>query len=131
MSSVDHAGISLVERKGGIRTVAPSSVIVTDSTLGALNISSKRPRAFSAQTELDGRMFATHAAIALVGVQYEAQLLAAIEHRDIIGMAKGVLMERHDVDPVQAFGMLIQASQHSNMKLHQVATWLVEHRTEL
>jgi AmiR/NasT family two-component response regulator len=46
-------------------------------------------------------------------------------------MAKGILMERHDLDPVQAFRMLVESSQATQMKLHQVATWLVEHRGSL
>ncbi|OXM61178.1 ANTAR domain-containing protein [Amycolatopsis vastitatis] len=42
-----------------------------------------------------------------------------------------VLMQRHDLDPVQAFRMLVDASQHSNTKPHEVAVWLVEHRRDL
>ncbi|MFK0244074.1 GAF and ANTAR domain-containing protein [Amycolatopsis azurea] len=110
--------------RAGVRTMLPYRLFVTETTLGALNIYSSKISAFSAQTELDGRMFATHAAIALVDAQHEADLHAAIEHRDTIGMAKGILMQRHDLDPVQAFNMLVQASQYSNLKLHAVAAWL-------
>ena len=73
----------------------------------------------------------THAAIALVGAQTEAQLTAALENRDVIGMAKGILMQRHDVDSVAAFRMLVEGSQNANLKLHEVAAWLVENRREL
>lgn len=76
-------------------------------------------------------MFASHAAIALAGAQTEAQLHLAIESRDVIGMATGILMERHDLDAVQAFRTLIESSQASNIKLHDVAAWLVEHRRDL
>lgn len=37
----------------------------------------------------------------------EAQLHVAIEHHDAIGMAKGILMNRHDIDAMQAFRMLV------------------------
>lgn len=114
--------------RAGVRSMLSYRLFVTENTLGALNIYSSKVSAFSAQTELDGRTFATHAAIALVGAQHEADLYAAIEHRDTIGMAKGILTQRHDLDPLQAFNMLVAASQHSNLKLHAVATWLVEHR---
>ncbi|MFD9701307.1 ANTAR domain-containing protein [Lentzea sp. NPDC059081] len=68
--------------------------------------------------------------IALVGAQREAQLGGAIDNRDIIATAKGILMERHDVDAASAFRLLVDASQSANMKLHQVAAWLVQNRTE-
>ncbi|WP_353074042.1 ANTAR domain-containing protein [Amycolatopsis carbonis] len=40
-------------------------------------------------------------------------------------------MERHDLDGIQAFRMLGESSQTTNMKLHQVAVWLVDHRRGL
>ena len=55
-----------------------------------------------------------------------AQLRTAVEHRDTIGMAKGVLMERYDVDADAAFAILRRASQRSNTKLVKVATELVD-----
>lgn len=106
-------------------------LFVSDTTLGSLNLYSTQLDAFSDQTEQDGSVFAAHAAIALIGAQTEAQLHSALEHRDTIGMAKGILMHRHDLDPAQAFRMLVELSQTTNMKLHQVATWLTEHRHEL
>ncbi|MBB4689178.1 GAF and ANTAR domain-containing protein [Amycolatopsis jiangsuensis] len=115
----------------GVRSMLSYRLFVSATTLGALNMYSIRPDAFTEETEQNGRMFATHAAIALVGAQTEAQLHAALEHRDLIGMAKGILMHRHDIDAVHAFRMLTEASQHSNMKLRDVAGWLVEHRANL
>lgn len=73
-----------------------------------------RVNAFNEQTEKDGRLFATHAAIALTGAQREAQ---------------GILMERHDLDDASAFRMLVEASQSINVKLHQAAARLVENRS--
>ncbi len=112
----------------GVRSMLSYRLFISDSTLGALNLYSRARDAFSDDTLDDGRLFATHAAIALVGAQTEAHLHLAIEHRDVIGMAKGILMNRHDLDAVQAFRMLVEASQDTNLKLHQVADWLVEHR---
>ncbi|WP_307793247.1 GAF and ANTAR domain-containing protein [Amycolatopsis sp. MtRt-6] len=115
----------------GVRSMLSYRLFVTDTTLGALNLYSRARDAFGKQTQDDGRLFATHAAIALVGAQTEAQLSAAIESRDVIGIAKGILMQRHDVDAVAAFRMLVESSQNANLKLHQVAAWLVEHRRDL
>lgn len=54
------------------------------------------------------------------------QLRHAIETRDIIGQAKGMLMERFDVDAAAAFGLLTRLSQESNTRLAHVAQKLVE-----
>ncbi|WP_410611840.1 GAF and ANTAR domain-containing protein [Amycolatopsis sp. lyj-109] len=115
----------------GVHSMLSYRLFVTGTTLGSLNLYSRKRDAFSLQTREDGRLFATHAAIALSGAQKEAQLGVAIESRDVIGMAKGILMQRHDLGPVAAFRMLVESSQHTNLKLHQVAAWLVEHRDQL
>ncbi|MET0235678.1 MAG: GAF and ANTAR domain-containing protein [Kibdelosporangium sp.] len=115
----------------GMRSMLAYRLFVSATTLGSLNLYSRGVDAFSELTEQDGIVFASHAAIALAGAQTEAQLLVAIEHRDLIGMAKGILMNRHGVDAVQAFRMLVESSQTGNIKLHQVAGWLVEHHREL
>jgi transcriptional regulator with GAF, ATPase, and Fis domain len=115
----------------GIRSMLSYRLFVSDTTLGALNLYSTLLDAFSDQTEEDGSVFASHAAIALAGAQTEADLNVAIETRDVIGMAKGLLMHRHDLDPVQAFRMLVEVSQTTNVKVHQIATLLVERRGDL
>ncbi len=115
----------------GIRSMLSYRLFVADRTLGSLNLYSRDLDAFSDHTEREGRVFASHAAIALVGAQTQAHLQPALGHRDVIGMAKGILMQRHGIDPVRAFQMLVESSQAANMKLHQVAGWLVEHHHEL
>jgi GAF domain-containing protein len=113
----------------GIHSLLSYRLFVTDRTLGALNLYSSHVDAFDQRTEQDGQLFATHAAIALIGAQREAQLGTAVERRDVIATAKGILMERHDVDTASAFRMLVETSQSTNLKLHKVATWLVENRS--
>ncbi|WP_409494577.1 GAF and ANTAR domain-containing protein [Amycolatopsis sp. cmx-11-12] len=115
----------------GVRSMLSYRLFVTDTTLGSLNLYSRARDAFSDQTEEEGKLFAAHAAIALTGAQTEARLHVAMENRDMIGMAKGILMQRHDLDAVRAFRLLVESSQNTNMKLIQVATWVVENRLEL
>lgn len=112
----------------GVRSMLCYRLFVSDNTMGTLNLYSSQPDAFSDHTEQDGQLFATHAAIALIGAQKETQLTAAIENRDTIATAKGILMERHGVDAATAFRMLAETSQDSNVKLYKVAEWLVDHR---
>jgi hypothetical protein len=44
-------------------------LFVTGTTLGALNLYSTQPDAFSVEDEDEGLLFADHAAVALVGAQ--------------------------------------------------------------
>jgi anti-anti-sigma regulatory factor len=110
----------------GIRSMLSYRLFASDTTMGALNLYSSAVDAFSERTEQDGHQFAAHAAVALISAQKEANLTAAIEHRDTIGTAKGILMERHGIDRTQAFRMLADASQHANLKLFHVAEWLID-----
>ncbi|MEV4143467.1 GAF domain-containing protein [Amycolatopsis sp. NPDC049691] len=57
----------------GVPSMLSYRLFVTGTTLGALNLYSRAHDAFSHQTREDGRLFATHAAIALVGAQTHGQ----------------------------------------------------------
>ncbi|GAA4769013.1 ANTAR domain-containing protein [Actinomycetospora chibensis] len=70
-------------------------------------------------------MFVAHASLALAGTDRVENLEKALVRRDVIGQAKGILMNRYDVDADEAFARLRRASQHTNTKLHDVAAWLV------
>ena len=51
---------------------------------------------------------------------------AALGNRDVIGQAKGILMERHAVSADAAFGVLSRVSQAENRKLAEIARRFVE-----
>ena len=55
-----------------------------------------------------------------------AGLLKAVESRDVIGQAKGILMERQKITADEAFEALRVASQHSNTKVVDLARQLAE-----
>lgn len=92
---------------------------------GAVNIYGTEPYCFSAHDQLVGALFADQAAVALAGARRASDLNRALASRDVIGRAKGVLMERFRVEDARAFEMLVESSQQANMKLHDVASWLV------
>ena len=50
----------------------------------------------------------------------------ALANRDIIGQAKGILMERHRITADEAFALLSERSQRANRKLKDVARQLAE-----
>lgn len=71
-----------------------------------------------------GAVFAAHAAVALRGAKRQAQIEEKAASRDIIGMAKGIIMGRQHVSDDEAFDMR-RASQRMNVKLREVADQVV------
>lgn len=92
-----------------------------ENHLGALNLYSSVPNAFTESSERVGVLLASHAAVAFAGARHESQLRDAIATRQSIGEAVGIVMERHKVDADAAFAVLARASQNTNKKLHEVA----------
>jgi AmiR/NasT family two-component response regulator len=58
--------------------------------------------------------------------QLEVDLMKALESREVIGEAKGILMERLRITPEEAFDILRRSSQRINVKLREVALRLTE-----
>ena len=109
----------------GIQSMLGHRLFTSGRTLGSLDLYSTQPSAFDAEAEIVGELFAAHAAIALLGSTQQAEWQVALNSRDIIGMAKGILMNRDALTDDQAFHVLVSASQHANVKVHDVARWLV------
>ncbi|RNI22897.1 GAF and ANTAR domain-containing protein [Flexivirga caeni] len=96
--------------------------------LGCLNLYWQSPREFSRDDRSYVQIFTTHAAIALASSLRDAQLNIALDARKVIGQAQGILMERHALRAEQAFDVLRRYSQDHNIKLREVAEFLVSHR---
>jgi GAF domain-containing protein len=116
----------------GMRSMLSFQLFVRSENLGALNLYSDEPGAFSEDSFLIGEILAQHAAVAMIGAAAETQFENALATRDVIGQAKGMLMQRDNLTGLQAFSLLTRASQQSNIKLVDVARWLVnEHESKL
>ena len=104
-----------------------------DGSRAALNLYSDAADAFDPTAIVTGGLFAGQAAALLYGADHAHDLGVALASRDVIGQAKGILMERFAVDGDEAFAMLVRSSQDTNLKLNDVARWLVDetegHRT--
>jgi GAF domain-containing protein len=111
--------------EAGAASMLSLQLFVEGDNLGALNLYGRSPNAFTDESEQVGLLFASHAAIAYAGVRKEAQLAQALANRDLIGQAKGILMERHKISAARAFLVLTRTSQDSNRKLHDIADELV------
>jgi transcriptional regulator with GAF, ATPase, and Fis domain len=112
----------------GIEALISFQLFANSGSAGALNIYSGTAKAFDEDTAEIGALFASQAALVLHGAQRMAGLNVALLSRDVIGQAKGILMERFDVGQDAAFAMLVTSSQHTNKKLVDVATWLTEEK---
>ncbi|WNV77203.1 GAF and ANTAR domain-containing protein [Geodermatophilus sp. DSM 44513] len=108
----------------GLRSALCIQLFVQGEDLGAMNMLARTPQAFSDESERVGLLFASHAAIALAQAQKINHLELGMASRDLIGQAKGVLMERYKITSEQAFALLAKASQDANRKLVEVADHL-------
>ena len=110
--------------KLGLGSQISFQLYVTGDNLGALNLYSKTPEAFGDESEQIGLLFASHAAVAMASAQKLERLARGMQTRDLIGQAKGILMERYRLTADQAFALLVRASQAANIKLRDVAEHL-------
>ena len=90
----------------GVLSVLSFQLYTHGADSGALNLFGFGTGTFDDESEVIGAMLATHAAVALIAANRQHQFESALASRDIIGQAKGILMERYDVDAVRAFELL-------------------------
>ncbi len=110
----------------GVGSMMCFQLFVTGDRLGAFNMYSRTAGAFGTDSEEIGEMLAAHAAVALAGAEHEQNLRAGMSSRDVIGQAKGILMERYKLTADQAFGVLTRVSQELNRKLVDIAGELTD-----
>lgn len=108
----------------GIRSLMSFQLFVEEDDMGALDVYSDTVGAFDEEDEDLGLLLASHAAIAMGASREITTLRVAVDTRDVIGQAKGILMERYKLDSTVAFDVLVRSSQHANRKLRDVARHL-------
>ncbi|HSS09974.1 MAG TPA: ANTAR domain-containing protein [Acidimicrobiales bacterium] len=104
----------------------------TSETIGALNLYSRTSGVFRDPEQERAAHLAERAAVAVANAHFVDaigklvdQLRQAVESRDLIGQAKGILMARQQCDADTAFDILRRASQRKNRKLHDIAATIV------
>jgi GAF domain-containing protein len=110
----------------GVRSMLCLQLFVHRDTLGALDLLARTQSAFTDESEHVGLLLASHAAIAAAGAQHLEDVTSALVNRDIIGQAKGILMERFKITSEQAFEVLAKVSQDTNRKVSAVADDLAQ-----
>jgi hypothetical protein len=110
--------------EAGYRGLMSTQLSTGGSLRAALNLYSAEADAFDEHARTLAGLFGIQAAMLLYGADTAEHLQKAVDSRDRIGQAKGILMERFSLDDEAAFQMLVKSSQDTNMKLTDVARWL-------
>ena len=113
----------------GIRSMLGSRLYTSQQVIGSLNLYDPEPGAFDEADADVAHMLARHAAVAMQHARGDEHLRKAVDARNLVGQAQGILMERFDLDADRAFEVLRRYSQHHNIKLHLVAQQLIDSRT--
>ena len=114
--------------EAGAASMLSFQLYVEGDNLGALNLYSREPEAFDDESEQVGLLLASHAAVAFASAEKLDNLHRAVDSRDLIGQAKGILMERYSLDADQAFRFLVRVSSTTGRKLADVARQLTDTR---
>lgn len=97
-----------------------------EQTYGSLNMYSSRAHAFDGHAQALGTVFASHAAVALKGAITEAGLEQALRSRDVIGLARGILMERRGIGADEALQLLRRTARARKIGVHSLAEQVSE-----
>jgi GAF domain-containing protein len=111
-----------------MRAVLSAPLVAGDEALGALKVYSRRPGAYGDHDEHLLTMFAAHAAVLLANVRsYEdarrvsEELRDSMRSRDLVNVAKGVLMAREGTDERTAFLLLTGMAREQGKPLREIA----------
>ena len=102
--------------------------LFTDTSLGSLNLYSLHPRDYQHADLEAAKVIGAHASVVVAFARHEQDLWHAIDTRNLIGQAQGILMQKYGLTAERAFGVLRRYSQQHNMKLAAVAQQLTTTR---
>jgi GAF domain-containing protein len=117
----------------GLRSAMSAPLVAADRTLGAIKVYAEQPGVFDRRSEQLLTLFSAQAAILVGNVQsheratrLSAGMRGAFRDRDLISMAKGVLMGRNAVDEATAFGILLARCQEEGVTVARAAQAVVD-----
>jgi GAF domain-containing protein len=112
----------------GVRSVLSAPLVAGSGSLGAIKVYAARPRAFGDREEPLLTMFATQAAILLANMRsaedarrISDDLRDALRGREVITLAKGILMARERIDERAAFLTLTDTARREGRSVRQAA----------
>ena len=108
-----------------VRSILSLPMFREGGTTATLSFYAESTKAFDDASVDLGLIFGTHTALVWNMTRREQQFRTALVSRDVIGQAKGRMMERFNIDAAEAFEMLKVMSQGSNTPIAQVAQRVV------
>jgi GAF domain-containing protein len=136
-ASLEHArerwpGFAGSAQKAGVTSFLSAPLILDDEFAWSLNLYSQKPTGFGDLDEALLRLYVTAVTAAIANARRYAevrsladQLGQALESREMIGQAVGVLMATRGFSAEEAFQELSRQSQNTNTKLREIAAWVV------
>lgn len=108
-----------------VRSVLSFHLFADKTTLAAVNFQARTAKVSDQDSVEAGLLVAAHTMVAWSLVSRERQFRSALASRDVIGQAKGMLMERYGINAADAFEMLKRLSQDANIRLRVIAEKVV------
>jgi GAF domain-containing protein len=122
--------------ESGFRTVHALPMRLRSQVIGALNLFHTDPHALAPEVTRIGQAMADVATIGLIQEralhQHDTlveQLQTALDSRVLIEQAKGVLAERHHIDPGNAFTLLRNYARNHGQRLTELAAAVIDGST--
>ena len=117
----------------GLRASLSTPLVAGNDTLGAIKVYADHPRAFDSRSTQLLVLFSAQASLLVANVQTAERarrlsdgMRQAMRSRDLVGMAKGVLMGRHGIDEDASLRMLMGRSQQKGVALVEAARTVVD-----
>jgi hypothetical protein len=108
-------------------------MVAGDGSLGAIKVYGDQPGLFDRRSEQLLALFAAQASILVANVQtherakrLSGDMREAFRSRDVVSLAKGILMGRSSVDEDTAYTMLLARSEQDGVPLVQAARAIVD-----
>jgi transcriptional regulator with GAF, ATPase, and Fis domain len=97
-----------------------------NDTLGGMNMYATRSDAFSEQDQMLALLLSSLGAVVVDASRQQEHLRQAIQSRQVIGEAIGILRAQSNLTSQQAFLMLSRASQRENVKVRDLAQQIAD-----
>lgn len=110
--------------RAGYRSVVSVRLSPDGDLHTALTLYAAEPGVLDRSAQLTAGLFALQAAVLLHGADHAAHLDHALGVRDVVGQAKGILMERFVIDDDEAFQVLARSCRDADLGLVDLARWV-------
>jgi GAF domain-containing protein len=109
----------------GVRSMLSTRLMLSRTNRAALNLYSSKLHGFQAEHLPIAAIFASYASLLLVNQLLDNEVVGlerALESNREIGVAMGIMMAAGRYTQAEAFGQLVDASQHLNRRVRDIAS---------